>query len=99
MIEYQKFNDYYNARIKETGEHVIHRSMDPFSTYTTLSPDKMPEFTETSEKVIGVFLPQSKYMELVYNSVDTIEDIEIRKRNPVVRELYEKYKMMLNLYK
>ena len=99
MIEHKTFNDYYNARVRETGEHVIHRSIDPASMFTPLSPDRMIEYNETSEKVIGIYMPESKYRELVYNSVDTIEDIEIRKRNPVVRELYEKYKMMLNLYK
>lgn len=98
--DYQKlgvFSEHYNCRTQMTGEHVIHRTAHPM----TLGVHNAipPSYEETSEKIIAIHLPESKFHELVYRSNTDLEEQKLRNENPELEKLYHQYKMMVQLYK
>lgn len=91
------FTEHYNCRTQFTGEHIIHRTASPM----TLGVHNAipPSYEETSEKIVAVHLPESKFHELVHRSNSDLEEEKLRRCNPELDRLYHQYKMMVNLYK
>jgi hypothetical protein len=91
------FGEHYCARVSNTGEYVIHRTMPP--PYLNIPNSIPPSYEEHAERIMAIHLPESKLHELVHLGISEIEQQRLRKENPELARLYHQYMMMLNLYK
>ena len=94
----QKFCEYYKAKVEMTDRESFQRTAGVVQIgtqpYDTVGPETM-----TREKVVGVYLPESMLNELTMNHTRMMDESKLRRQNPVLMDMWNKYQMMLEIYK
>jgi hypothetical protein len=90
------FQEYYRCSIELTEKKSFQRVIMPMVVGSTpFNPDDSVGF----EKVVAVHMTESMYDDLVHRTAEMIREDNQRRKNPVVMDLWSKYKMMLGLMK
>ena len=87
----QKFCEYYNARVEDTGNNISKYN----GTHTTML---RPDVIET-ERILSIQMPESMLHELTTNHSAMISEMAARRNNLVLMDMWHKYQMMLQMYK
>lgn len=96
MTDLSTFQEYYRCTIELTQRKSFQRVMLPLNMSTdAFSPDA----SVGMEDVFAVHMTESMMNEMVDTCVNSIEELNLRRQDPMLMDLYMKYKMMLNLKK
>lgn len=90
---FKKFSDIYRSKVEYTGEKL--RKIDPFGL--PMDPSHPITYTETKE--IAIKMPQDEYERFLQNWGQYIDLMYVAKHNPMIREEFHKFLMLVNLLK
>lgn len=94
MNDLSIFQDYYRCTIEITQQKSFQRVMLPVDlTMDVFAPDA----SVGMEDVFAIHITESMLNEVTKMCADSIKERQLREQDPMLMELYMKYKMMLEL--
>ena len=94
MNDLSIFQDYYRCTIELTQQKSFQRVMLPVDmTMGVFNPDT----SVGMEDVFAIHITESMLNEVTQTCAESIKEKQLRERDPLLMEMYMKYKMMLEL--
>lgn len=92
----QLFKEYYRCSVEVTQRKSYQGIAFPVTIGTQpFNPDE----SVGMEKVIAIYMTESMYDDLIHRTSEMIKEDNSRRKNPVLMDLWSKYKMMMGLLK